>query len=90
MGPGTRFRQNADLDCKAVDDGYVFYDLDGGQVIYLNLTAAAIFETCATPAEIPAILDMLRASGAPSIEASAVVACLEQLVDRGILRAMPS
>lgn len=75
------YRQISTLECKIVDDGFVFYDEEESRVIYLNLTAAAIFEICDEPMEIPAIGRVLRANGAPSIDDDAVLECLSRLIE---------
>ncbi len=83
-----KYRQISTLECKIVDDGFVLYDENRGRVIYLNLTAAAIFEICGSPMDARAIGDILRTNGAPSIDDSKVLQCLRQLVELHLVEEM--
>lgn len=81
------YRKSPHVEFQAVEDGYVFYDSDAREIIFLNLTAAAIFELCAMPLTTDAIVEGLRVNGHRTIDDEAVESCLVQMVDHRLLLA---
>jgi hypothetical protein len=72
-------------------DGYVFYDALGGQVYYLNLTAAAVLELCDGIKNAGLIADILKGSfGLPEPPLDEVNTCLQALVSAGLIEEVHS
>lgn len=84
---GSVYIQVAGVEHNAVEDGYVFYDTNERVIIYLNLTAAAIFELCAVPLTANAIVEGLRVNGHSSITLDAVESCLALMIKHRLLSA---
>jgi len=82
---GEVYRQCPGVQFQSVEDGYVFYDGEARQIIYLNLTAAAIFELCAMPLTAEAICDGLRTNGHATITLEQVQSCLEEMITHHLL-----
>jgi hypothetical protein len=69
-----------------MSDGYIFYDAPAGQVYFLNLTAAAVFELCDGTTSAAAIAETLKESFdllEPPVDA--VNDCLEGLASAGLV-----
>ena len=79
------YRQSPGIEFQSVEDGYVLYDGDTRQIIYLNLTAAAIFELCAMALTADAIVEALRINGHASITLESVKTCLDQMIEHQLL-----
>ena len=81
----SMYRQNATIEFKPVEDGYVFYNENAEHIVFLNLTAAAIFECCQPPADRKTIDAILQASGGQHLDSNTIEACLQQLIGHGLL-----
>jgi len=73
-----------------VHDGYVIYDEASARVTFLNPTAAAVLELCHGGAALEAITEAMReAFHLPEAPRSDVAACLESLLQLGLVEIVP-
>jgi hypothetical protein len=88
---GRRFYKARDgLDRNEVHDGYVIYDNVKAQVIFLNPTAAAVFELCDGGADLDDIAEAMRdAFDLPQPPLADVAACLKSLQEQGLVDICP-
>ena len=80
------YEKSRDIDFSEVEDGYVAFNDEAGNVIYLNFSAAAILEICETPLSAEQIYQSFQKGGGAKIDLADVQRCLATLVEHGLLR----
>jgi hypothetical protein len=84
--PEQTYRRLKGVDFIEVPDGYVIYNDSGEQAIYLNQTAAAVFELCDVETEATSIAATLQqAFGLSHPPVADVEVCLRSLVSEGLV-----
>ncbi len=85
-----RFQQVGDLEITKMPDGYVVYRPESDRVLFLNMTAAVIFELCDGRQSLGEIMEIL-VSGYELDEfpAAEFETCVTNLLDEGLILPCP-
>lgn len=90
LQPHDCFRSVEGFDRSEVPDGYVIYDEKREQVHFLNVTAAAVLESCDGSRDLDSIaLGLQAAFELPQPPLEEVTACLENLLGQGLVEPCP-
>jgi hypothetical protein len=86
LDPATTFRQLPGCEISEMPDGLVIYQADQELVHYLNPTASLIYSLCGDDLTVEAIAVQLQdAFTLPERPSAEVIACLDDLVGKGLI-----